>query len=139
LRKVVLDTNVLLVSISERSKLHWVFKKLVGKQYELCVSTDILNEYAEIIEGHMGNGVSESTMGVLENLSNVHFITKYYQFHLLKDEDDNKFVDCAIAANADFIVSHDRDFDILKAVKFPRVKVIKTEEFEKVLAEPGKS
>lgn len=44
----------------------------------------------------MGSEVSESTMGVLENLSNIHFITKYYQFHLLKDEDDDKFVDCTI-------------------------------------------
>jgi len=97
-----------LVSISERSKLHWVFQKLLEKQYELCVSTDILSEYAEIIEQHMGKETSESTMGVIENLNNITLITKYYQFQLLKDEDDDKFVDCAIAANADFIVSHDQ-------------------------------
>lgn len=30
--KVILDTNVLLVSISEKSKLHFVFKSLVKKQ-----------------------------------------------------------------------------------------------------------
>ena len=104
MKKVVLDTNVLLVSISEKSKLHWVFRSLLDKKYELCVTTDMLNEYAEIIEQHMGREVSESTMGTIENLSNVNFITKYYQFQLLKDEDDNKFVDCAIAANASFIV-----------------------------------
>ena len=131
--KVVLDTNVLLVSISERSKVHWIFKKLLEKQYELCVTTDILNEYAEIIERHMGHETSESVMGVIENLNNVRVITKYYQFHLLKDEDDDKFVDCAIASGADFIVSHDRDFNILKTVNFPSVKVIKTEELGRVL------
>ena len=130
MRKVVLDTNVLLVSISERSRLHWIFKELLKKQYELYVTTDILNEYAEIIEQHMGSETSESTMGVIENLSNIHFITKYYQFQLLKDEDDDKFVDCAIAANADFIVSHDRDFNVLKSIDFPKVKEIKAEEFK---------
>ena len=109
------------------------FQNLLEKQYELCVTTDILNEYAEIIEQHMGNETSESTMGVIENLSNIHFITKYYQFQLLKEEDDDKFVDCAIAANADFIVSHDKDFDVLKNIDFPKVRVIKTEDFRKIL------
>ena len=78
----------------------------------------------------MGSETSESTMGVIENLSNIHFITKYYQFQLLKDEDDDKFVDCAIAGNADFIVSHDRDFNVLKSIDFPKVKEIKAEEFK---------
>jgi len=48
--RVVLDTIVLLVSISNRSRLHWIFKKLINQEYTLCVTTDILAEYAEIIE-----------------------------------------------------------------------------------------
>jgi predicted nucleic acid-binding protein len=42
----------------------------------------------------------------------------------LKDADDNKFVDCAVASNADYLVTHDRDFDVLKNVPFPKVKII---------------
>lgn len=133
LKKVVLDTNVLLVSISKRSKLHWVFRALLDEKYELCVTTETLNEYAEIIEQHMGQEASESTMGTIENLSNVSFVTSYYRFRLLKDEDDNKFVDCAIAANASFIVSHDTDFNMLRSIDFPSVNVINTESFRKVL------
>ena len=127
--RVVLDTNVLLVSISGRSRLHWIFKKLLKGEYMLCVTTDILAEYAEIIENHMGTEASGSTMGVLENLPNIILTTNYFRFHLLKDEDDNKFVDCAIAANADFIVSHDKDFRVLKRIEFPKVRVIDTETF----------
>jgi len=37
----------------------------------------------------------------------------------LKDEDDNKFVDCAIAANAGYLITHDKDFNILKQTDFP--------------------
>ena len=136
MQKFVLDTNVLLVSISEKSKLHWVFRSLLEKRYVLCVTTDILSEYAEIIERHMGREASESTMGTIENLSNVRFITKYYQFRLLKDEDDDKFVDCAVAANAHFIVSHDRDFDILRSIDFPQVRVVHTEAFRSILMNP---
>lgn len=133
MQKVVLDTNVLLVSISEKSKLHWIFKSLVDKRYELCVTTGILNEYAEIIEQKMGRDVSESVLGMIENLSNTTFITNYYRFQLLNDEDDDKFVDCAIAANADFIVSHDKDFNVLKSINFPSVKVIDTGVFWEIL------
>jgi len=128
--KVVLDTNVLLVSISSRSRLHWVFQKLINKKYTLCVTTEILAEYAEIIDQHMGAATSDSVLGVLENLPNIEFVTTYYKFQLLKDEDDDKFVDCAIASNANFIVSHDKDFRVLKRIEFPKVRVIDTEELE---------
>ena len=130
MKKVVIDTNVLLVSISDKSKLHWVFEKLLTQQYTLCVTTDILAEYAEIIERHMGSEISESVLGTIDNLPNIERITTYYRFQLLKDEDDDKFVDCAIAANASYIVSHDKDFKILKSIDFPKVTVIDTTVFK---------
>jgi putative PIN family toxin of toxin-antitoxin system len=130
LKKVVIDTNVLLVSISDRSKLHWVFEYLIAKKYYLCVTADILAEYAEVIERFMGVEASERIMGVIENLENIQYVTSYYKFHLFTDEDDNKFVDCAIAVNADYIVSHDKDFNLLKTVKFPSILVIDTTTFK---------
>ena len=45
-------------------------------------------------------------------------ITPYYRFNLLRDPDDNKFVDCAVAAGADLLVTHDRGFDVLRQVAF---------------------
>ncbi len=69
-------------------------------------------------------------MGVIENLKNIEYITTLYRFRLLKDEDDDKFVDCAIAANANYIVSHDKDFNVLKNIDFPKVKVVSTSEFK---------
>jgi putative PIN family toxin of toxin-antitoxin system len=131
--RVVLDTNVLLVSISDRSRLHWVWHDLMEGAYVLCVTTEILTEYAEILERHMGPVVSESVLGLLENLPNVVRITTYFRFRLLADEDDNKFVDCAIAANARYLVSHDADFRVLSQVPFPRVDVIDTVTFQRVL------
>lgn len=128
-----MDTNVLLVSISSKSKLHWIFGDLLEGKYILCITTDILAEYAEIIEQRMGTMASEAALGVIENLPNVQLVTNHYKFGLLPDEDDNKFVDCAIACNASFIVTHDKDFNLLKKIKFPRVKVIDTKQFEKVM------
>ncbi len=90
-------------------------------------------EYAEIIAQKMGILTSESVLAMLENLTNIELITSYYRFELLTDTDDNKFVDCAIAANTSFIVSHDKDFNILKNIPFPVVNVIDTNTFRKIL------
>ena len=84
----------------------------------------------------MGEEASVATMGVLENLPNLVLITTYFRFNLLNDEDDNKFSDCAVAANADFIVSHDKDFKILNSVSFPKIQVIDTITFESFLMTP---
>ncbi len=52
-------------------------------------------------------------------------------FHLLSgvDEDDNKFVDCAIAAGADYIVTEDHHFDYLRQIPFPQLNVISLDDF----------
>ena len=81
----------------------------------------------------MGRNVSENTLAAITYLPNVEFVNTYYRFKLLKDDDDNKFVDCAIAANASYIVTHDKDFKILAEIDFPKVRVIDTQEFEMIL------
>ena len=53
------------------------------------------------------------------------------RFHLLShiDKDDDKFVDCAITANADYIVTEDSHFDHLKQIPFPKLNVLTLDEF----------
>jgi len=48
---------------------------------------------------------------------------------IIVDKDDNKFVDLAIASDADYIVTNDSHFNSLKEVSFPKVKVITIEDF----------
>ena len=65
---------------------------------------------------------------------NVAFTNVFFNWRLIyPDMDDNKFVDCAIAANADYLVTNDRDFSVLKKVEFPKIILIKIDEFIKVL------
>lgn len=132
--KLVLDTNVLLVSVSPRSEFHWVFQKFIAEDFTLCVTTDILSEYEEILERQMGHPVADTVLQIIENAPNVEFINKYYQWNLItEDPDDNKFVDCAIAGNAKFIVTHDRHFNILESIAFPKVEVIDVYQLQEVL------
>ncbi|AEE51444.1 MAG TPA: putative toxin-antitoxin system toxin component, PIN family [Haliscomenobacter sp.] len=132
--KIVLDTNVLLTSISERSSIHSIFSGFLDEGYELCVTTDILIEYEEIITRHLGSNVASAVLQVIENAPNVKWITRYYVWRLIEaDPDDNKFVDCAIAANATYIVSEDRHFGILQQIPYPKLNVIKAKVFQQLL------
>ena len=68
---------------------------------------------------------------------NVLLINKYATYQSYpSDKDDNKFVDCAIATNARYIVTEDKHFDILRSIKFPVVDVIDIDAFLKVLSIP---
>jgi len=132
--KVVLDTNVLLVSISSKSKYHWLFQGLLSQKYAVAVTNEILMEYEEIISAKYSVSMAKNIIRALLVLPNVSKIDVYYHWHLIKhDADDDKFVDCAVASNANYIVTHDKHFNVLKDVDFPKVWVIDIAQFQKTV------
>ena len=138
-RRIVLDTNCLISSLSKKGQYYPVWKGLQTGQYILCVSTEILEEYAEVIAQKMSAQVASSVIHLLLESSNVELINPYFSLHLIDaDQDDNKFVDCAFAANATFIVSNDKHFDVLKEISFPQLIVLKLKEFLGLLQSENK-
>lgn len=83
----------------------------------------------------MGHELASTILQIIENAPNVVFITRYFSWNLIKtDPDDNKFVDCAIAGNANYVVSHDKHFKVLETIDFPKVNVIDAEQLKKELS-----
>ena len=106
--RLVLDTNSLLQCISRRSRYHDLWLSLIDGRNVLCVSTEILEEYAEIVERKTSARFAELALDVITNNPYTLFVNPYYHFHLIAaDPDDDKFVDCAIASNAMYIVTED--------------------------------
>ena len=127
---VVLDTNVLLVSVPPKSAYRPIFDALLEGKFHLALSNDILSEYIEVIERKANSIVANNIAEMLLNLDNLNKIEVYFEWNLIeKDPDDNKYVDAAIAAGADFIVTNDQHFRILKSVDFPKVIVVGIDEF----------
>lgn len=132
--KVVLDTNIILASFSNRSPYGVVMDKFKSREYSLCVTTEILLEYEEKLGQIFSPEAAEVFMSSLPDRSNVEWASVYYNWNLVyPDLDDNKFVDCAIAARADYLVTNDRDFLPLKKLEFPKLEILKIEEFMKLL------
>lgn len=135
-RKIVLDTNCLISSLSRCGQYYPVWKGLQAGEYILCVSTEILEEYAEIITQKMSVEVATNVIHLLLESKYVELIDTYFRLQLIEaDHDDNKFVDCAFAANATYIVSDDKHYDVLKEIDFPQILVLRLKEFLEILSQ----
>jgi len=103
---------------------------------EVAITPDILSEYEEVISEKFSVPVARNVIRALLLLSNVIRTEVYYNWNLIRnDRDDDKFVDCAVASNADAIVTHDTHFNILRSIPFPQIAILTIPEFEAVLSE----
>lgn len=134
--KIVLDTNCLIAILSKKGHYFNVWKGLHAGKYLLCVSTEILEEYEEIIGMKTNVLIASNVIQTLVNSPYVNLIDPYYHFHLIHmDKDDNKFVDCAIAAGVEYLISNDTHFNVLKTVPFPKVTVFDLVSFSNLIQE----
>ena len=134
--RIVLDTNSLIQSISPKSVYHDVWLSVLTGRNTLCVSNDILEEYAEILNRLAVKKTAYLVLYTIIECKNVFFLMPYYHFNLISaDPDDNKFVDCAIQANARYIVTNDHHYDVLRQIEFPKVGIIKLMDFIQMIHE----
>lgn len=113
--KVVLDTNVLLISIPKISKYRPIFDGLIQGKYTLALSESILQEYIEIIGQKTTGQIAQNLSELLLSLDNVKKTSIYFRWNLIpKDPDDNKFIDCAVSARVKYVVTNDKHFKDLK-------------------------
>lgn len=130
MRRIVLDTNCLLQVLPTRSPFHNIWRGILSGQIALCVNTDILNEYEEILSKKTTPEIAHNVIEAIARLHTTIFQDVYYHFGLIaEDFDDNKFVDCAVAADAEYIVTNDRHFSVLNSISWPRVTVINISAF----------
>lgn len=123
--RVLLDTNILLVITPYFSTYRWVYDALREGRFELVVSTEILDEYAELLERHYSADFAERTLLALDNFPTIVRVEPAYRFRLIEaDPDDDKFTDAAVVGNADFVVTNDRHFNCLADIPFPKVGLL---------------
>ena len=127
---IVLDTNCLIISISKQSEYHQIWQDFLDGKYTLCITNEIIEEYSEVLSRNISPLVSELFVSAILNRRNVKKVSPSFSFRLIEaDVDDNKFVDCAIVANAKYIVTEDHHYDVLKEIPFPKVNVVRLKEF----------
>lgn len=130
MRHVVIDTNCLLQMISRHNPYYRAWSAFDNGRYYICVSNDIINEYREIIEKLTNALVADNVIATIIRSPYCLRYDPHFHFGLItQDPDENKFVDCAIIANAGYVVSEDSHFNEFKDIPFPQVNVLKINEF----------
>lgn len=131
---VVLDTNVLLVIVPIQSPYANLYNDFKFGKFRISISSEILLEYEEQLKNRYKlNSVDIELNELLEN-KNTNLVTPDFNWnYITADPDDNKFVDCAIASNADFIITNDKHFAILQTIPFPKVNTLTLQQFIELL------
>ena len=130
MRRVVVDTNCLLASLNRNSPFHRLYELFAHEAFEWVLSNEILTEYEETLAAHYSAATAQRVTEILVNAPNTSFQEAYFKWQLIEaDPDDNKFVDVALAANADYLLTNDRHFEILRQIEFPRVPLIGLQAF----------
>jgi len=108
--KVVLDTNVVVSATFFGGVPLKLLRAAKEGTVDLCVTAEIVAEYHEVLLRFFGPGSEADVAIVLDGLLTNALVVAPVDLPspLAADPDDDKFIACAIAANADLIVSGDK-------------------------------
>ena len=130
---VVIDTNVMNGMFVTKHPHAAIRHAWYAGRFQWALSTEILQEYEEILGRMRGVGRAVEILGIVMELGSrfetVRQISPTFRFRTISaDGDDDKFADCAIAADADYIITSDKHFAALIGSGF-KPQPITPEEF----------
>jgi len=131
--RLILDTNILVSAALKPDGLQrTVLILAITKPARLYVSSAILAEYREVLaraEFKIRKGLQQQFLQFIKN--HAQLIKPARALEVAKDPDDNKFLECADAARADYLITgNQRHFP-----KFwKQTKVITSREFISIVA-----
>ncbi len=112
---IALDTNALVQSIPTRGRFRPIIEGFDVGRLLLVVSDEILLEYEEILKAIGGPTAWSSFESLL--IARAAFVRRvdptYFWKAIMHDPDDDKFVDAAVAGEADRIVTEDSHYNVL--------------------------
>ena len=114
---VVIDTNVLIsAGIGQNNFPSKIFREIVfTNEIKICISAEILAEYEEVIVREKFakyDGFKERATELVEGIKNIAvFFVPKIKLDILNDSDDNMFLEVALEAGANYIVTgNSKDF-----------------------------
>jgi putative PIN family toxin of toxin-antitoxin system len=105
--RLVIDTNVVIsAALKPEGLQRTTFLLAITKPARLYVSQPILEEYAEVLsrpEFKIRKGLRQQLLQLIKNRGNL--VVPSRRLEVSGDPDDNRFLECADAARADYLVT----------------------------------
>ena len=128
--RVVLDTNILVSSLLFGGELSELVSLLKQGKFIFLFSEETLSEFKRVLHYSKFALTKEEIDYLLKQvLPHAEIIKVIYKFNkeICRDKDDQKFLELAVSAKADYIVSGDRDLLSLKEIN--KIKILSPREF----------
>lgn len=127
--KVVLDTNVLISAIALISESSDQVIELVRRgEIELYISKPILMEFKRVLMVKFRYSENEADDRLALIIKIAELVNPKVRFSAIEDdESDNRILECAFAAKANFIISGDKHLKNLR--EFKSIKILSPAEF----------
>lgn len=135
--KITVDTNILVSATFWSGDSFKIIERVENKEIELILSKEIIKEYSEVlqykeIQDKIKNKNLEMKYPLEKIQSMAKMIEKTRSIDIIKeDSTDNKFLECAVAGQAAYIISKDKH--LLKLKEFENIKIILPEEFLRII------
>ena|SRR6266540_3635853 len=138
MQKVVLDTNVIVSSLIGTSyPKQIIFDFVLNKKLIVCISTEIFSEYIEVLNREKflkyPEFVAKADIVTSKLYDLAIKLTPFFKLNIVNDESDNKFIELAVFANADFLITGNTHH--FKMDKYENVKIVTPEVFVKQFKE----
>ena len=105
--RLVIDTNVIVsAALKPEGLQRTTFLLAITKPARLYVSQPVLDEYADVLsrpELKIRKGLRRQLLQLIRNRSNL--VVCSWRLEVASDPDDNRFLECADAARADYLVT----------------------------------
>ncbi|MDH3975608.1 MAG: putative toxin-antitoxin system toxin component, PIN family [Deltaproteobacteria bacterium] len=133
--RVVFDTNVLVPALLFGGRLSWIIESWKGGSLMPCLTKETYEELRDVLyypkfkltEKEIGRVIKEDILPFFEVIEAAESVNG-----LCRDADDDKFISCAIAAGAAFLVTGDSA--LLDVEKYKPVRIIRATELFEILA-----
>ena len=127
--KIVLDTDVFISGVFFKGPPQKILKAWRDGRIKILISEEIIEEYRRVGELLSKQFPGIECGSILKLLAiNAQFVQpKKLSAPVCEDPDDDKFLECAISGNSDFIVSGDKH--LLKVSGHKRIEVITPRNF----------
>jgi len=127
--RIVLDSNVFISGVFFSGPPYEILKAWIDKRIQIVISSEILQEYKRVGEELLHRYSEIEITPILKSFSkNAKSISGPRLPHpVCVDPDDDKFLECAVAGNAELIISGDRH--LLDIFEFQGIKIVKPRKF----------
>jgi len=127
--RVVLDTNVLISAILFGGKPRRILEKAIRGEIRLCLSEPMLEELKGVLQRSKFDYSPEMIQIILTELMSISdFVNPSETINIVaEDPEDNRILECAVAANADYVITGDSH--LLKLNKYLNIDVLNVAVF----------